>query len=111
MTKRVILMMEIDEDQEVEDLLDFDSIDENVVHQNLIYQDEMVELDPRQLKAITNLLLGFDLPANMMNVANNMLMASFFNKDATIGNMGSDNRKVCLQRARDAIDQLLQEIQ
>lgn len=105
MTNRVLVMMEVPEDQEVEELLDIDNLDASVV-----YQRDLVELDPRQREAITDLLMGFNLPVDMMSAANNMLLASFVNQNATIGHMGSDNRKVSLERARAAIEEMLKEL-
>jgi len=76
----------------------------------VIYQQELVDLDPRQREAITDLMMGFNLPVDMMSAANNMLLASFINPGATIGSMDSGNRKICLERARAAIEEMLKEL-
>lgn len=105
MTNRALVMLEVEDGQELDDLLDLDSVDANV-----IYQNDLVDLDQRQREAITDLLLAFDLPVDMMSAANNMLLASFVNKGATIGQMGSENRRIYLEKARATIDEMLKEI-
>lgn len=105
MTHRAMVLLEVEDGQDLEELLDLDSLDANV-----IYQDELVDLDQRQRGAITDLLLGFDLPVEMMSAANNMLLASFVDKGATIGQMGPANRRLCLEKARAAIDEMLGEM-
>ena len=106
MSNRAIIMLDLPEEQDVEDLLDNLGADDASV----IFQRDLLDLDPRQKEAIQSLMLGVDLPVDMMQIAHNMLLASFINEDATISHMGPGNRRAMLEQARDAISKMLEEI-
>jgi hypothetical protein len=67
-------------------------------------------LDARQGQAVKELLMAFDLPIEAGTAGHLMLLASFFQPQATIGTMSSDNRKAGLERARALIDQMLEDL-
>jgi len=76
----------------------------------LLPQEELDVLEPRQRIAIKELLMAFNLPLEAGKAAHLMLLGAFFSPGATIGSMGSDNRKLCLERARSLIDEMLGEL-
>jgi hypothetical protein len=96
-------------------LLDESQVNDEFLETNdsavVIPRSELVDMCSQQMEAISSLLLAFDLPAEMGKVANNMVIGAFVNPDAKIGQMGSDNRKHQLEKAKSLVEQMLADIQ
>jgi len=76
----------------------------------LISQEDLLFMDRRQGEAIKELLMAFDLPMEVGCAAQMMMLGAFFNPGATVGTMAGANRRLCLERARSLIDDLLKEV-
>lgn len=77
---------------------------------SLITSENLEKIDPRQKEAAAALLMAFDLPIDILSASAAMLLASSINPGAKIGSMGSSNRLDQLNRAKELIDQMLEEI-
>lgn len=72
-----------------------------------------IEIDRRQRVVAALMVMGFDLPQGMTDAGIHMQAAADLCPGITadeIPMQGARNRRLCLKRARDLIDEMLEEI-
>jgi len=77
---------------------------------NLLDPQEAIDIDPRQRQAVADLLMAFDLPAELTAVSRSMLLGAIMNPGGTIQSMGPGNRRAMLEKAKGLIEEMLSEI-
>ena len=72
-----------------------------------------IEIDRRQRVVAALMVTGFDLPQDLKGTAEQMQAATVICPDLSMDEIpmqGSRNRRLALKRARDLIDEMLEEI-
>jgi hypothetical protein len=120
---KITLTMECSEDFQVEHVLNLiaeeiameeESGDVRLGETNVTWKidedGETVEVDRRQLHVAALMLMGFDLPQEMMASARSMIAASKIMPKATVQDIMPGNRKDTLLKAKSILDEMIGEL-
>lgn len=120
---KITLTMECSEDFQVEHALNLiaeeiameeESGDVRLGETNVSWKidedGETVEVDPRQLHVAALMIMGFDLPQEMMASARSMIAASKIMPKANFQDIMPGNRKDTLLKAKSILDEMIGEL-
>lgn len=71
---------------------------------------ETVEVDPRQLHVAALMIMGFDLPQEMMAAGRSMIAAAKIMPKANFQDIMPGNRKDTLLKAKSILDEMIGEL-